>query len=112
MSDTTGRNYTSGDTSYLVEGDTRQYTCWVPDINPGASFNWTVGSRVLTSYDNHNVTDADGFTTSTSTATLSATWSNHGQMLQCQAINKDDHPGISVSVLLDIKGNKLHCLYM
>ena len=36
--------------------------------------------------------------------TLSATWSHHGQMLQCQAINKDDHPGISVSVLLDIKG--------
>ena len=87
-----------------MEGDNRQYTCQVPDINPGASFTWTVGSQVLTSFDNHNVTDANGLTTSNSTATLSATWSHHGQMLQCQAINKDGHPGISVSVLLDVKG--------
>ena len=86
-----------------MEGEHRQYTCQVPDINPAANFSWTVGSLPLTPDGNEDVNGTYGLITSRSIATLTATWINHGEILKCQATN-DDSPGISINVTLDVKG--------
>ena len=88
-----------------MEGEAREYTCQVPDINPAANFFWTVGSLHLNPDGNEDVGGADGLFTSRSIATLTATWINHGEILKCQATN-DDSPGISINVTLDVKGKE------
>ncbi|XP_038064952.1 nephrin-like [Patiria miniata] len=103
LSDLTGSYPSTGGTSYLIEGMARQFTCEVPGINPGASFTWSLDGGVITPDNTVNVTGADKLTTSTSLATVSPAWNSHGEMLQCQASNKDGHDGISISVTLDIK---------
>ncbi|XP_038065701.1 tyrosine-protein kinase receptor TYRO3-like isoform X1 [Patiria miniata] len=102
LSDSTGSYPSSGGTSYLIEGVDRQFTCEVPDINPGASFTWSRVDGSLTEGNTVNNTNADRLTTSTSLVTLSPRWSHHGEMLRCQASNKGGHAGISISILLDV----------
>ena len=97
----------SGGTSYLVEGEDHNFTCKVPDINPGASFIWTVGSQGVTPYGSKDVISADGLTTSSSMVTLFASWNNSGSILECRVSNVDGHPGISIGVILHINGKKL-----
>ena len=87
-----------------MEGEAREYTCQVPDINPAANFFWTVGSLPLTPDGNENDA-ADGLITSRSMATLTATWSNHGEIFKCRATN-DGSLGISINVMLDVKGKE------
>ncbi|XP_038064953.1 Down syndrome cell adhesion molecule-like protein 1 homolog [Patiria miniata] len=103
LSDLTGSYPSTGGTAYLIEGVDRRFTCEVPDINPAASFTWSVDGGVITPDNTVNVTGDDKLTTSTSLATVSPAWNSHGEMLQCQASNKDGHDGISISVTLDIK---------
>ncbi|XP_038064959.1 tyrosine-protein kinase Mer-like [Patiria miniata] len=103
LSDSTGSYPSTGGTSYLVDGVNRQFTCEVPDINPGALFTWSLDGGAITTDNTVNVTGADDLTTSTSLATVSPAWSSHGKMLQCQASNKDGHAGMSISITLDIK---------
>ncbi|XP_071806517.1 uncharacterized protein [Asterias amurensis] len=95
--------YPARGTSYLVEGDERQYECVVPDINPGATFTWTVGGRSLTADSNIDVIGSNGLTTSASNTTLTAEARHDGEMLQCQASNKNGHDGVSTTVLIDVK---------
>ncbi len=102
ISDETG-TYTAGCTSYLIEGEERQYTCLVPDISPGATFTWTVGGRSLTPDGKSNITSSNGLTTSNSTTTITAVAGNDGEMLQCQASNKNGDDGVSTTVVLDVK---------
>ena len=77
----------------------------VPDINPGATFTWTVGGRSLTADNNNDVIGSNGLTTSASNTTIAAEARNDGEMLQCQASNKNGHDGVSTTVVLDVKGN-------
>ncbi|XP_071806508.1 uncharacterized protein [Asterias amurensis] len=103
LSDSTGA-YPPGWTSNLVEGDNREYTCVVPDINPGASFTWTVGDEELV-HSYSNTVDDNGLTTSTSTASLVASFEqHHNRELKCLAINKEGTDGTSISVTIDVKG--------
>ena len=105
LSDSTGA-YPPGWTSYLVEGDDREYTCVVPDINPEASFTWTVGDQELLHSDS-STDEPDGLTTSTSTASVMASFQNHhNRALKCQAINKEGSDGTIISVTIDVKGEK------
>ncbi|XP_071806505.1 uncharacterized protein [Asterias amurensis] len=102
LSDSTGA-YPPGWTSNLVEGDNREYTCVVPDINPGASFTWTVGDEELV-HSYSNTVDDNGLTTSTSTASLVASFEqHHNRELKCLAINKEGTDGTSISVTIDVK---------
>ena len=77
----------------------------VPDINPGATFTWTVGGRSLTADNNNDVIGSNGLTTSTSNTSITAEARNDGEMLQCQASNKNGHDGVSTTVVLDVKGH-------
>ncbi|XP_038066168.1 hemicentin-1-like [Patiria miniata] len=103
LSDFIGIYPSSGGVAYLVEGADREFTCMVPEIDPQASFNWTVGSQDITLDYITNVTDVDGLMKSTSVATVSVTGSNHGEVLMCLAWNTDFLPSINISVLLDVK---------
>ncbi|XP_033641695.1 uncharacterized protein LOC117301798 [Asterias rubens] len=103
ISDHETGTYPGGGTSYLVEGESHQYRCVVPDINPAATFSWTVGGRSLTADSNNDVIGSNGLTTSSSTTTITAEARNDGEMLQCQASNKDGHDGVSTTVVLDVK---------
>ena len=105
ISDHETGTYPGGGTSYLVEGESHQYRCVVPDINPGATFTWTVGGRSLTADSNNDVIGSNGLTTSTSNTSITAEARNDGEMLQCQASNKNGHDGVSTTVVLDVKGN-------
>ncbi|XP_071806512.1 uncharacterized protein [Asterias amurensis] len=102
ISDETGP-YPGDGTSYLVEGELRLYGCLVSDINPGATFTWTVGGRSLTADSNNDVIGSDGLTTSISSTTITAEARHDGEMLQCQASNKEGHDGVSTTVLIDVK---------
>ncbi|XP_022108621.1 nephrin-like isoform X2 [Acanthaster planci] len=103
LSDSDGPFPPTGGKSYLVDGVIHEYTCRVPDIDPGASFAWSVGGGGLTLGTTTDTTGSYGLITSTGTAILSPTWSNHGQVLQCQASNKNGHAGVNVEVVLDVK---------
>ena len=107
MSDSTGA-YPPGWTSYLVEGEDREYTCMVPDINPEASFTWTLGDDDM-EHSESNTDEPDGFTiTSNSTASLlgASFVQHHNRALKCQATNKEGTDGISINVTIDVKGEK------
>ncbi|XP_038064949.1 fibroblast growth factor receptor 1-like [Patiria miniata] len=98
-------SYPSADgTAYLLKGMDHRFTCEVPDINPGASFTWSLGDATITPYNTVNVTGADKLTTSTSMATFSPTWSHHGKTLRCQASNDEEYEGISVNIRLYVIG--------
>ncbi|XP_022108624.1 hemicentin-1-like isoform X2 [Acanthaster planci] len=103
MSDLTGSYPTTGGTAYLVEGLNHQFICEAPDINPGASFKWSLAGREIVEDSSSDFTSADNFITSNSTLTLSPVWNNHGEMLQCQASNKEGHVGLFTMVTLDVK---------
>ncbi|XP_022104107.1 synaptogenesis protein syg-2-like [Acanthaster planci] len=103
LSDVTGNYPITGGIAYLVEGVDREFRCMVPEIDPGASFIWTVGSQVIGPDYNTNVTDANELFNSTSVITISATGYNHGELLKCKAWNVLNQPSTSVSVLLDVK---------
>ena len=103
LTDSNGK-LTPNRTVYLVDDVDHQFACTVPDINPGASFTWTVGGQEITPASNSDIVSEDGLTTSTSTATLSPTWSNHGEILRCLARNKEGQMGVSTSVTLDVSG--------
>ncbi|XP_038064819.1 uncharacterized protein LOC119735185 [Patiria miniata] len=103
LSDPTGSLPSTDAVSYLVQGVESQFTCRVTDIDPGASFTWSLGGRELTFARSENGTVSGGLITSTSSLTLSPTWSNHGELLQCSASNKHNHPGLNITATLDIK---------
>ncbi|XP_022108967.1 hemicentin-1-like [Acanthaster planci] len=96
-------NFTQNGTSYLVAGADYNFSCVVPSIRPGAEFNWTLGSQEITSHISNDSVAADGLTTSTSVVTVTATWTKHGQILECSASNYDDFIGVSAGLTLDVK---------
>ncbi|XP_022104065.1 hemicentin-1-like isoform X2 [Acanthaster planci] len=102
LSDPSGSFPPVGGKAFLVEGWAHQFTCVVPDIDPGASFTWTIGGRHITANTNNHVTGTHGLTTSTSVATVVPTEGDHGLILQCKASNTDGHPGIATNVTLDV----------
>ncbi|XP_038064817.1 hemicentin-2-like [Patiria miniata] len=102
LSDSTGSFLPTGGTAHLVEGLGHQFTCVVPNIDPGASFTWTIGQQHITASNNHD-TGTIGLTTSTSVATVVPTADDNGLMLRCKASNEDGHPGISISITLDVR---------
>ncbi|XP_038064757.1 uncharacterized protein LOC119735129 [Patiria miniata] len=103
LSDPTGLLPSTDAISYLVHGVDSQFTCQLPDIDPGASFTWTLGGRELTFASSTNGAGSGGLITSNSSLILTPTWSNHSELLHCQARNKQNHPGLSISATLDIK---------
>ncbi|XP_038062516.1 hemicentin-1-like [Patiria miniata] len=90
-------------TSYLIAGVEHEFTCEVPGIDPAASMTWTLGSQGITSNITKDIVGSDGLTNSSSTVTVSPTWNNQGELLQCHAFNKPGYPGLNVSVTLDVK---------
>ena len=107
LSDSTG-DYSSGDTLYMVEGQDYRFACKVPDIDPGAVFTWTVDGQDIPQTSATDIIGDNGLTTSTSYTVVVPTWAMHGKSLQCHAHNYDGHSGVSVTVDLDVQGNKLH----
>ncbi|XP_033641394.1 fibroblast growth factor receptor 1-like [Asterias rubens] len=56
-------------------------------------------------YSSQDDVGMDGLTTSTSEMLFTATWSHHDKLLECQALNSEGHPGISISVRLYVYGD-------
>ncbi|XP_038062522.1 fibroblast growth factor receptor 2-like [Patiria miniata] len=98
-----GHNFSMGDTVYASGRDCTRFTCRVPDIRTPVSLMWTLGGLELSPDSSNNLTDSDGFTTSTSTVTIPISGSNHGELLQCMAFVAGIHPVVNIFVTVDVQ---------
>ncbi|XP_038062925.1 uncharacterized protein LOC119733421 [Patiria miniata] len=92
-----------GDIVYVSDGEHYPFTCTVPGIRTPVSLSWTLGGMEVSTVKNKNLTDADGFTTTTSTVTIPISGSNHGELLECMAFVEGRHPVVNIFVTLDVK---------
>ncbi|XP_038065139.1 mucin-2-like isoform X2 [Patiria miniata] len=99
-----GGTFTNGSVVKLSsEVSEHIFTCQVQNINPEATFTWTLdGNPVDSGLISNPVHDvgADSLTTSSSNVTLEPKREYGGQELKCKAVNYEDDPGVMISVTL------------
>ncbi|XP_038062517.1 uncharacterized protein LOC119733008 [Patiria miniata] len=98
-----GDNFYMGDTVYAIGRVFNRFTCRVPDIRAPVSLSWTFGGLEVSPDSYNNVTDSDGFTTSTSTVTIPISESDHGELLECVAFVAETHPVVNIFVTVHVQ---------
>ncbi|XP_038062524.1 uncharacterized protein LOC119733015 [Patiria miniata] len=98
-----GYDLSIGDIVYVSEGEHHRFTCMVPDLRTPVSLSWMLGGLEISPDKNNNLTESDGFTTSTSTVAITISESNHGELLQCMAFVAGIHPVVNIFITLDVK---------